>query len=415
MHCNDYLQLLSGHLDHTNSEKEEKRLQGHLKSCKRCRELLAQMEANDILLKDEAIVPPADLTSRIMQQVSKEPRRRRSYRRVLSYAAAGLATAAMLALVLTGHIPSMSKNAAADEMANGQLCVNSALTAAEENRAAPTDGALETPNEKDTLFGATECSPAPSTDAQTIDDGAPDDTVVFTAPDDTVVFAAPDDLEDEKPKEGSEDNNSGTPPTEAPTAEMTSEAAPPETLPATEPVTAASTEAPTAPVTESDNSLLPPMYTCALPPAGSPEPLDPTPADPSGNRLPPNKRDLKPNEEHSVFPDGPVVVLWDVDTASLTSYSGLESVEIKQLPATDDELLFPRFMLSLPLAEKSLLNNSVLPSEADFTVTAYRTSYTTFNSVLLDFIGAYEITVYYPKTEGDYTQGLILCITCTER
>ena len=404
MHCNDYLQLLSGHLDHTNSEKEEKRLQGHLKSCKRCRELLAQMEANDILLNDEAIVPPADLTGRIMQQVSKEPRKRRSYRRIISYTAAGLATAAMLTLVLTGHIPSMSKSTAADETANALPYAGTALTAAEENRAAPTDGALETPNEKDTLFGATECSPAPSTDAQTIDDGAPDDTVVF---------AAPDDLGDEKPKEGSEDNNSGTPPTEAPTAEMTSEAAPPETLPATEPVTAASTEAPTAPATEPNDSLLPPMYTCALPPAGSPEPLDPTLADPSGNRLPPNKRDLKPSEELSVFPDGPVVVLWDADAASLTSYSGLESVEIKQLPTANDELLFPRFMLSLPLAEKSLLNNSLLPSETGFAVMAYRTSYTTFNSVLLDFIGAYEITVYYPKTEGDYTQGLVLCITCT--
>ena len=81
MHCNDYLQLLSGHLDHTNSEKEEKRLQGHLKNCRHCRELLAQMEANDVLLNDEAIVPPADLTDRIMAQVKKEPRKRFNYRR----------------------------------------------------------------------------------------------------------------------------------------------------------------------------------------------------------------------------------------------------------------------------------------------------------------------------------------------
>lgn len=73
MNCDEYLPLISGHLDGVNSEIEERRLQEHLETCEACRVLLSQMEQNDALLQSAA-TPPADLTDRIMNAVRKEKR-----------------------------------------------------------------------------------------------------------------------------------------------------------------------------------------------------------------------------------------------------------------------------------------------------------------------------------------------------
>ena len=119
MSCNEYLDLISGHLDGCNSEIEEKRLQQHLQGCEYCRTLLAQMQENDFLLSDNTVEPPADLSSRIMNAVRKEPKKTTKKRFFSSFAAAGLATAALLALVFFGKtaLPSFTSADSAAEAA----------------------------------------------------------------------------------------------------------------------------------------------------------------------------------------------------------------------------------------------------------------------------------------------------------
>ncbi len=105
MRCNDYISLLSGHIDGKNSEVEERRLQQHLQACKACRALLEQMEQADTALRESRQEPPAELTVRIMAQVRKEPKQKRSHRRtIFSVGATGLAAAALLAFVFFGDL-----------------------------------------------------------------------------------------------------------------------------------------------------------------------------------------------------------------------------------------------------------------------------------------------------------------------
>ena len=122
MNCDEYLPLISGHLDGANSEFEERRLQEHLQTCESCRALLSQMEQNDALLKGSAAMPPADLTDRIMRQVRKEKQPKKSQaKRWIPVAVSGLAAAAVLALVIRGALPSIAvfrgAGAAADSAA----------------------------------------------------------------------------------------------------------------------------------------------------------------------------------------------------------------------------------------------------------------------------------------------------------
>ncbi len=160
MQCDhNYLPLLSGHLDGTNSETEEKRLQKHLKSCKHCRELLEIMEQNDALLSQSSVQPPADLTARIMDAVRKEPKKTGKRKRFyFSTAAAGLAAAAMLCFAFMGdNLPLLSKG---EDNAGAELKVYSAPVSdpgaagsilEDENYSLPSDG---TENEaEDTVTG----------------------------------------------------------------------------------------------------------------------------------------------------------------------------------------------------------------------------------------------------------------------
>ncbi|MGN1306368.1 MAG: anti-sigma factor family protein [Faecousia sp.] len=127
MNCNEYLPLLSGHLDGANSEAAESRLQKHLASCKQCRKLLTQLEQTDAMLLSSKTEPPADLAARIMTQVRNEPKRKKSlHRTVRSVCTAGLAAAALLALVFFGDLklPSLKQESSADaaysDAGNGQ-------------------------------------------------------------------------------------------------------------------------------------------------------------------------------------------------------------------------------------------------------------------------------------------------------
>lgn len=107
MHCNEYLSLMSGYLDRTNSEQEENLLREHLHSCRHCRELLSQMEADARLLHEPNLLPPTDLSERIMAQIQKKPRR---MHRIVGCVLAGAATAAVLFVSLRGILlPSLQQ------------------------------------------------------------------------------------------------------------------------------------------------------------------------------------------------------------------------------------------------------------------------------------------------------------------
>lgn len=102
MSCEKYLAWMCGHLDEANSESEEKQLQEHLASCADCRVIFAQMQENDAALSASKLAPPADLAKNIMEQVRKEPKKRR--RSLSAFAVSGIAAAALLALVLFGKL-----------------------------------------------------------------------------------------------------------------------------------------------------------------------------------------------------------------------------------------------------------------------------------------------------------------------
>lgn len=100
MNCEEYTDLISGHLDGQNSQAEEQALQAHLEACPHCRALLNDLEQTDRLLA-EVPAPPANLTAEIMKKVrAKKHRKKPLYRYFLP--AATLATAAVLALAVFG-------------------------------------------------------------------------------------------------------------------------------------------------------------------------------------------------------------------------------------------------------------------------------------------------------------------------
>ena len=101
MNCDESLILISGHLDGTNTEAEEKSLREHLETCEDCRRLLRQMEENDRLLRESKAEVPADLKDRIMKEVRGSRKSKKPF--YISVAASGLAAAAMLTLVFVGR------------------------------------------------------------------------------------------------------------------------------------------------------------------------------------------------------------------------------------------------------------------------------------------------------------------------
>ena len=93
MRCEDALLLISGHLDHANTQEEETALQKHLHGCEACRDILKAYEEADtgiVSLQEKA---PDDLRGNVMSQIKKE--RRGKFRPW-----AGIAVAAALTLVI---------------------------------------------------------------------------------------------------------------------------------------------------------------------------------------------------------------------------------------------------------------------------------------------------------------------------
>ena len=102
MRCNEYYIWMSGHLDGTNSEKEEQSLQAHLAACPQCREALENMKANDAILQRDPLTPPERVCKNVMASVRKDAKRKSN--RLRSYIVSFAAAAAVLCLVLIASL-----------------------------------------------------------------------------------------------------------------------------------------------------------------------------------------------------------------------------------------------------------------------------------------------------------------------
>ena len=119
MNCNDYLPLLSGHLDGENSPEEEQRLQAHLAQCANCRARLQAFERGDRLLRADTAVPPAGLTASILAAAAKTPQRpvKKPRRAYWGGFATGLAAAALVVFTLLGPLKGFAQQKANDTAA----------------------------------------------------------------------------------------------------------------------------------------------------------------------------------------------------------------------------------------------------------------------------------------------------------
>lgn len=69
MNCEEAEILISGHLDHENTEQEEMALQAHLRGCARCQSVLRQYQAMDAQLETLSVPAPAQLLGGTMYKV----------------------------------------------------------------------------------------------------------------------------------------------------------------------------------------------------------------------------------------------------------------------------------------------------------------------------------------------------------
>jgi len=155
VNCNDYLPLLSGHLDGENSPEEEQRLQAHLAQCADCRARLQAFERGDRLLRADTAVPPAGLTASILA-AAKTPQRpvkkpRRAYWGGL---ATGLAAAALVVFTLLGPLKGFAQQKSNDTAAPGDVVMGYSGNVTSFYHDAATSG-----------VGAPECKAADTDDA----------------------------------------------------------------------------------------------------------------------------------------------------------------------------------------------------------------------------------------------------------
>ena len=128
MHCEEFVDLISGHIDRINTEIEEARLQEHLQQCEHCRTLLETYRSIDTLIAQEDALPPADLKINIMKAVEAEPKKRRSRKALFTGICSGIAAAACLAVIIIS-IPKLklTSNDSAAEAADAMYNSNVAL------------------------------------------------------------------------------------------------------------------------------------------------------------------------------------------------------------------------------------------------------------------------------------------------
>lgn len=357
MKCNQIFPLLSGHLDGANSELEERRLQQHLKTCRHCRELLAQMEENDALLASQEVRPPAELTARIMSQVRKEekkPRFGRSF--LISTAATGLAAAALLAFVVWGNV-SLPRTA------------DSAMEAAASDPAATAYNDVTDPSEADPNGGNTTVS-----DTLTVTSNLADDESI---PADS----------------GSQPGARETEPAPTQAAQPTEK---------TDAVAVGSTEPtePTAEPTAADSTQdtyfepSPPPLASRQNERATEETVEPPPMYPysgqTSENLPP-KRGI--SKQKAV--EAPVLVIWKTDAAEIAGLSGctLAPAETASADVLGDNL-YTRMNNGLFLRPRARDDGQ----ETSLAVTACTVDYETLTALFDECAGTYELCVYYPAS-----------------
>lgn len=391
MKCNEYIPLLSAHIDGANSEIEERRLQQHLRSCKRCRELLAQMEQTDAALVENIAEPPEDLTARIMDQVRAEPKKKRAMTRVYgSICAAALATAALLAFVFSGNLPmpgfpndgdpvSASDNSKMQDLSEDSLA---SPMSAEENQSGNYYGAVsEDPSSTDSYIES-----APLSD-KSYSETYPVSSEPYTEP--MLPYAEPTEpnVPDTEPNVTVSDP--GTADTE------------PTVSSGLQPKDAISDE--TEPQ-ESAVISLPPLS-----PDSTGIPVGTYPA-PSNTRKPSAVTDNTPV-------NAPLLVIWDA--AELTALEEVVPVPFQSNSAEESnftpcqnvpaDTLYDRLLSAMPLNLPPLNNSMTLP----FEIKSYSVPYETMMALFEECIGTYEIAAYYPAALEDFEHCTILVVERT--
>ena len=359
MKCSQIFPLLSGHLDGANSEIEERRLQQHLKTCRHCRELLAQMEKNDALLASQETQPPVDLTARIMSQVRKEEKKPRFGKNFLiSTAATGLAAAALLTFVVFGNVSLPKTAGSAMEKVSYDLAAEAACN--DVSDPAATNAVSENTVLSDTLMSASD--PSGGADLNTPADSgqlnAPETEPVptqVTQPPETKETVVADSSEPTEPTEDGMGTNftQGTyfEPSPPPLASSSEESVPEETI---EP---------------------PPMFAYQV----------------EGANNQPPKRGI--SKQKAI--EGPVLVIWKTDTAEIAGLADftLSPAETASADVLGDNLYTRMnnglFLRPLPRDDGQ---------EASLAVTTCTVNYDTLAALFDECAGTYELCVYYPAS-----------------
>ena len=359
MKCSQIFPLLSGHLDGANSEIEERRLQQHLKTCRHCRELLAQMEKNDALLASQETQPPVDLTARIMSQVRKEEKKPRFGKNFLiSTAATGLAAAALLAFVVFGNVSLPKTAGSAMEKVSYDLAAEAACN--DVSDPAATNAVSENTVLSDTLTSASD--PSGGADLNTPADSgqlnAPETEPVptqVTQPPETKETVVADSSEPTEPTEDGMGTNftQGTyfEPSPPPLASSSEESVPEETI---EP---------------------PPMFAYQV----------------EGANNQPPKRGI--SKQKAI--ESPVLVIWKTDTAEIAGLADftLSPAETASADVLGDNLYTRMnnglFLRPLPRDDGQ---------EASLAVTTCTVDYETLTALFDECAGTYELCVYYPAS-----------------
>ena len=363
MKCSQIFPLLSGHLDGANSEIEERRLQQHLKTCRHCRELLAQMEKNDALLASQETQPPVDLTARIMSQVRKEEKKPRFGKNFLiSTAATGLAAAALLAFVVFGNVSLPKTAGSAMEKVSYDLAAEAACN--DVSDPAATNAVSENTACYDTLTVVSDLNSLAPNDNQNTQANSSDQlNASETEPVPTQVTQPP-----EKNSAVVADSSEPTEPAEDPTAADSTQ----DTYfePSPPPLAYLQNENATDETVEP-----PPMYTYSG----------------QTDENPPPKRGTakqKPVE-------GPVLVIWKTDTAEIAGLADftLSPAETASADVLGDNLYTRMnnglFLRPLPRDDGQ---------EASLAVTTCTVNYDTLATLFDECAGTYELCVYYPAS-----------------
>ena len=367
MKCNQFFPLLSGHLDGANSEIEERRLQQHLKTCRQCRELLAQMEENDALLASQENRPPVDLTARIMSQVRKEEKKPRFGRNFLiSTAATGLAAAALLAFVIWGNVSLPKTSDSTMESVSFDLAAetayNDASTPAENNIVNENTALSDTLTASSDLYNLTGPNNSHSTPADSGSqlnapetEPAPTQVTQPTETKETVVVDSTEIVEPTEPKE--------EPKVTDPTQDTYFE--------------------PSPPPLESSPEESAPEETIEPPPMFAYQ------GDVANNQPP--KRGI--SKQKAI--EGPVLVIWKTDTAEIAGLSDctLAPAEAASADALGDNL-YTRMNNGLFLRPRPRDDGQ----EASLAVNICTVDYETLTALFDECAGTYELCVYYPAS-----------------